>query len=311
MGTTDGLRPAPGEREIRETRKVMSLALAVGILLLVIKLGAYLLSNSTAILGDAVESVAHIFATAFAFFSLGLSQRPADNSHHYGHAKISFVSQAIEGGMISVAAVFIMVNSVMDFVRGPELESVGWGTALSALAGTINLIVGLCLLVVGKRHNSVVVQTHAKHVLTDVWTTAAVLLGLMMVLATGWQYFDPICALAISSVILKTGLGLVRGSFSGLLDEADPQTQSTLEQILDYEVAKLGGSYHQLRHRQLGDAWAVEYHLLLPGQITIEEAHRSACKIEKAICERLGERTEVITHLEAIESHDELHPPRV
>ena len=298
------------DQQIRETRQVMSLALVVGILLLLIKLAAYLLSNSTAILGDAVESVAHIFATGFAFFALAMSHRPADSSHHYGHAKIGFVSQAIEGGMISLAAVFIIGNAVMDFVRGPQLESVGWGTLLSALAATVNLSVGLYLRVIGKRHKSVVVQSHAKHVLTDVWTTAAALVGLLLVMATGWEYFDPLCALSIGLVVLKTGLTLVRGSFSGLLDEADPHTQSKLAELLNVQVANVGGAYHQLKHRQLGDGWAVEYHLLLPGQMTLDDAHRAASEIEKMIQEKMGVRTEVVTHLEALESHDELHPPQ-
>ena len=298
------------EKEVAETRFVMTVALLTGAVLIGIKAAAYILTNSSAVLGDAVESLSHIIATAFAFSALLLSYRPADRSHLYGHSKISFLSQAVEGGMVLLAAVVILGNSLMDFLRGPQLRNLDWGTGLSALAAILNLALGLSLHTIGKRHNAIVVQSHAQHVLTDVWTTLAALGGLFLVKLTGWSYFDPLCAAAIAIVVTKTGWGLVRSSLSGLLDEAHPQTQSTLEKLLTAETAKRGGSYHQLRHRQLGNAWAVEYHLLLPGKLTLEEAHRAACEIEKIIQDKLGVRTDIVTHLEAIESHDELHPPQ-
>ena len=242
----------------------MNLSLGVGLLMFVMKEGAYLLTGSAAILSDAAESVVHVAAVIFAAYSLRLSYRPADEDHLYGHAKISFFSAGFEGAMIIVAAIYIIYESIHKWLGGLQLENLGAGTTLTATAAAINGGLGGYLLWLGRRQNSLILQANGKHVLTDCWTSIAVLVGLALVLMTQWLPFDPICGIIMACNILWSGAGLMKSAFAGLMDQADPVAQAELTEILDRETRQRGLSYHQLRHRNLGDAHWVEVHLLFP-----------------------------------------------
>lgn len=286
----------------------MNLSLGIGLLMFVIKVGAYLLTGSSAILSDAAESVVHVAAVIFASYSLRLSFRPADREHQYGHAKISFFSVGFEGAMIILAAIYIIYESIHKWLSGLELENLGAGSLLTAAAVIINGGLGAYLVWLGRRKNSRILEANGKHVLTDCWTSIAVLIGLLLVLTTKWLPFDPICGILMAFNILWSGTGLVKSAFSGLMDEADPGAHEILVGILERETRQRNLGYHDLRLRNLGDTHSIEVHLVFPEGQTLQSAHRTATEIEKIIEQSLTPRAFVTTHLECESDHDELHP---
>lgn len=286
----------------------MNLSLVIGILMFALKVGAYFLTHSAAILSDAAESVVHVGAVIFAAYSLRLSYQPADEDHLYGHSKISFFSAGFEGAMIILAALFIIYESVHKWMTGLHLENLGLGTALIVAAAVVNGGLGGYLLWMGRRKNSLILEANGKHTLTDCWTSIAVLVGVSLVLVTKWLPFDPICGMLMACNILWAGFGLVKSSFWGLMDKADPAAQKQLVEILDRETSQRGLTYHHLRHRHIGDAHWVEVHVLFPEGVSLTRAHRLATEIERVIEVSLEPRGFVSTHLECASDHDELHP---
>lgn len=288
-------------------KNAMALSFWAGIVMLAIKLGAYWLTGSAAILSDASESVVHVVAVAFAAYSLSVTFRPADASHLYGHAKISFFSAGFEGAMIILAALYIISSAIEKWVHGLTLENLGLGTLLTFLASLINGSLGLYLVRMGKRNRSIILEANGKHVLTDCWTSLGVLVGLGLTLATGWLPWDPICALLVAGNILFSGMGLVKRSIGGLLDATDPELHHQLVDILDRETRRYDIEYHDLRHRNLGNSLWVEVHFLFAGATPICDAHRIATEIEEKIEETLVSPAHVISHLESIEDHHAIH----
>jgi cation diffusion facilitator family transporter len=299
---------ATSEADRKALSLAMALSVAIGLLMFVMKVGAYLLTGSAAILSDAAESVVHVAAVIFAAYSLRLSYKPADESHLYGHAKISYFSAGFEGAMIILAALYIIYESVHKWLSGLSLQNLGFGVVLTAAAVVINGALGAYLVWLGRRKNSIILQANGKHVLTDCWTSLAVLVGLGLVLLTRWLPFDPICGIIMACNILLSGTGLIRSSFAGLMDKANPETQKQLVEILTRESENYGLTYHDLRHRNLGDAHRVVVHLVFPAGSSLAQAHREATRIEHLIQEALAPRAYVTTHLECASDHDELHP---
>jgi cation diffusion facilitator family transporter len=289
-------------------RFAMTLSLVIGLCMFVMKVSAYWLTGSAAILSDAAESVVHVAAVVFAAYSLRLSYKPADDCHLYGHAKISFFSAGFEGAMIMLAAVYIIYESIHKWLAGLHLENLGFGTGITAAATLINGALGGYLVWIGRRKKSFILVANGKHVLTDCWTSAAVLVGLGLTITTGWLPWDPLCGIAMALNILISGGGLIRSAFGGLMDKADPAVQQQLTALLDRETRKVAITYHNLRHRNHGDAHWVEVHLLFPDGALLAEAHRTATAIETVIEESLEPRAHVTTHLECLSDHDQLHP---
>ncbi len=268
---------------------------------------AYLITGSAAILSDAAESVVHVVAVSFAFYSMWLSQQPPDKSHPYGHDKVGYFSAGFEGVMISLAAVFIIVASARKWMGGLHLERVSTGTLYVTAAALINLALGLYLILQGRRHRSLILVANGKHVLTDVWTSFGVVLGLVLVMVTGWLPFDPIFAIFVASNILWTGGKLIRQSVGGLMDEADPQLDQLIVAALDRETAARGLAYHELRYRNSGTSVWLEVHLLFPAGVPLEAAHAQATAIEEALEDALPVASRVLTHIEPAAAHDTLH----
>ncbi len=288
-------------------RWAMRLSLAAGVVMLLLKGGAYFITGSSAILSDAAESVVHLIAVGFAAYSLRLSHKPADADHLYGHAKIGFFSAGFEGAMIVAAALFIIYTAIGKWLGGLELQHLGLGTALTAFAALLNGVLGWHLIRTGRRRQSLILEANGRHVLTDCWTSLGVLVGLALTMLTGWLAWDPIFALLAAANILISGVRLMRASFRGLMDAADPDTHRQLLEVLDREAKRHAICHHHLRHRNAGDAHWVDVHLLFPRDMRIQDAHRIATEVEQAIEESLQPRAYVTTHLECIEDHDEAH----
>ncbi len=287
----------------------MTLSLGVGLLMFSIKVGGYLLTNSAAILGDAGESVVHVAAVTFAFFSLRYSYRPPDQGHPYGHAKISFFSAGFEGAMILCAALYILYEAIYKWSMGlMELQNLELGTLLTALAMLTNGALGGFLIWTGRRYRSLILIANGKHVLTDCWTSLGVVVGLTLTQLTGWLAWDPLAAIFVALNIMYSGVGLVRQSFQGLMDTADPAIHQRLIELLDRETGRHQIAYHELRHRSLGSVYWVDVHLLFAQSLPIGHAHRIATAIEQVLEESLEPPAHVTTHLEALEDHNHVHP---
>lgn len=292
-------------------RRASWLSFWIGVLMLAIKSAAWYLTQSSAILSDAAESVVHVAAVAFVVYSLRLSQKPPDEDHPYGHAKISFFSAGFEGGLISIAGMFIFYQAIHQWTSGLEPQRIGMGSLLTGLALVINGGLGWHLVRLGKRGGSLILEANGNHVLTDAWTSIGVLVGLGLTWATGWMGFDPICAMLVAVNILWSGVRLMWKSASGLMDRADPAVQVAIIARLDAATAKHGVTWHQMRHRHLGDGHWVDFHLVFEDETTVRDAHEIATDFEREVREEMGPATIVTTHLEPIEDHARIHghPP--
>jgi len=281
----------------------------VSFLMLVGKLTAASLTGSTAILSDAAESVIHLFATGFAGFSLWYAATPPDVEHPYGHGKVSYFASGVEGTLILGAAVGIGGMAVQDLVTGPDLRQLDVGLYLIAGLTAINFALGRYLVRVGQRTNSLVLVSNGRHVMTDMWTSLGVIVGVGLVWLTGIRWLDPAVGLLVAANIVWTATGLLRRSVYGLLDEADPEATSALLDELGAAVEEdLIAGFHQVRHRRTGDQVWIEYHLMFPGEMPIHEAHDRSHEVEDRVDALFpDEEVYVTAHLEP-RRHDEAHP---
>jgi cation diffusion facilitator family transporter len=295
------------EQEWRDAQFAMSLSLVLGIVMLLAKLTAYFLTHSTAILSDGAESVVHVVAVAFAAFSLRLSAKPAAPEFLYGYERITFFSAGFEGAMIILAGIAIVVAAIDKWIHGLQLENLGLGSLLLLGAGILNAALGYYLLRIGRRTRSLILEADGKHVLTDSWTSFGVVGGLALVLLTRWKPFDPLVAIAVSLNILWSGGQLVWHSAVGLLDYGDPAAGRKIRENLDAICDELGVLYHGVRFRTTGYRQIVEVHLLFPHSTPVGEAHRLATILEERLPRELGTPAEIVTHLESLEDHSDVH----
>lgn len=276
------------------------LAIGAAILTIALKVAAYVLTGSVGLLSDAMESFVNLAGGLMALTMLIVAARPPDDDHAFGHGKAEYFSSIFEGALILAAAGAIGVAAAPRLVHPRPLEQIGLGLAISVVAALVNLGVGLVLLRAGKRHPSIALEANAHHLLTDVWTSAGVLVGVGAVALTGWQRLDPIIALIVAGNIVATGVRLVRRSVSGLMDTALPaEDQRTLQRVLA-QHADAGVQFHALRTHQAGARRFVSLHVLVPGDWTVHRGHRLLERIEADIRGALPHAT-VLTHLESLE----------
>jgi len=291
----------------RDLRFAMRLSVAFGVLMLLGKTSAYLITGSAAILSDAAESIIHVIAVGFAAYSLWLSVKPADERFHYGYERITFFSAGFEGAMIFLAAIAIIAAAIHKWLSGLQIERLGLGTLFVLAAAIINGLLGWYLVRTGQRNNSLILEANGKHVLTDSWTSFGVVVGLGLVLLTGWKVLDPLIAIAVALNILWSGGSLIRRSVQGLMDYSDPEVGRKLREHLDALCAELGMEYHGVRFRTTGSRLLIEVHLLFPHDVPVGEAHRLATSLEERLPQRLDVPAQVITHLESLEDHSKVH----
>ena len=285
----------------------MRLSLLVGVLMLTGKVTAYLLTGSSAIFSDAAESVVHVVVVAFAVFSLWLSTRPAIPQFRYGFERITFFSAGFEGAMIVLAAGSILYTTTENWRHGLTLVNLGRGVLLLVAAGVLNAVLGWYLLRMGRRNHSLILEADGKHVLTDSWTSFGVVAGLALVMSTGWKPFDPLIAYGVAANILWTGGRLLWRSMKGLLDYSDPKVGHMIRARLDALCQELRVEYHGVRFRATGYRQIIEVHLLFPDSMRLGDAHRLATTVEERLEQDLEMPAEVMTHLESIEDHSQVH----
>ncbi len=281
-------------------QRLMLLSIAAAVLTLGLKSLAYVFTGSVGLLSDAVESVANLVAALTALFSLRYAARPVDVDHTYGHEKIEFFSSGLEGVLILVAALGIAWFALRRLFSPEPLQSLDLGTGLSLAAAVVNLGVGQVLLRVGRRVGSIVLEADGRHLMTDVWTSAGVLIGLGLVWLTGRQWIDPVVALVVAANISRTAFDLMRRSFDGLMDRALPkEEQDRVRQAIAGQLGP-GMAYHALRTRRAGSRRFADFHLLVPGAFTVRRAHEISDRVEEAV-RAVYPDMEVTVHVEPIE----------
>lgn len=286
--------------DARSLSRFAWLSIAAAIVTIGLKSVAYLLTGSVGLLSDALESLVNLVAALFTLGMLALAARPPDEDHTWGYGKAEYFSSGAEGVLIFAAAVAIGWTAALRLMSPQPLESVGLGLAVSVAASLVNLGVSRVLLSAGHRYHSIALEADAHHLLTDVWTSAGVLVAIVAVALTGWQLLDPLIAIAVALQILWTGVKLVRRSAQGLLDRALPAgEQEALGQILARHV-RAEVQFHAVRTRQAGARRFVTLHVLVPGDWSVRQGHALCERVELEIAGVVPNAT-VLTHLEALE----------
>jgi cation diffusion facilitator family transporter len=272
------------------------ISLVVSVVLLGAKYAAYRLTGSTAILSDALESIVNVVAAVFALSGLIFAGRPADRSHPYGHGKIEFFSAAFEGGLIAFAAVLIIFAVGQSLIRGPEIRQLEAGGAIVLAAGLVNLVLGLFLVRTGKKHSSLTLIADGQHVLSDFWTSAGIVGGLLLVRLTGLPWLDPVVALLVALNLMRTGLRLVRHAAGGLLDEEDTALLNRLLTVLGRHVGQGVIRVHHLRAIRAGRFHHIDAHLVVPEFWSVDHAHELAETLAAQVIDEVGVEGELIFH---------------
>lgn len=276
------------------------LSIAAALTTIGLKATAFFITGSVGLLSDALESGVNLIAAVFALIILGVAAQPPDEEHAYGHSKVEYFAGGVEGTLIFLAAITIGVTAI-DRLANPQLpEQLGLGLVISVVAAILNLMVARVLLRAGRQYRSITLEADARHLMTDVWTTAGVLVGVGAVALTGWEILDPLIALLVAVQILVAGLRLVRESVYGLMDTALPADEVTqIAEILD-RYAVDGVRYHALRTRQAGAQRFMSVHIQVPGAWSVHDGHSLLEDIERDVRAALPPIS-VFTHLEPLE----------
>ncbi|MGV9710375.1 cation diffusion facilitator family transporter [Gordonia sp. NPDC003424] len=276
------------------------LSIATSIVVITLKIVAWRVSGSVGLLSDAAESLVNVVAAVGAFVALRVAARPADVDHNFGHTKAEYFSAVFEGVMIVVAAGLIIFAAVERLLHPRELESVGLGLAISVIASVINGAVGLILIRVGRQHRSMTLEADGKHLMTDVWTTAGVVVGVLLVALTGWLPLDALIAIAVAINILWVGGRLVWRSSEGLMDAALPVHDRTrIDDVLNRYRTE-GIEFHDVRTREAGHERFLQMHMLVPGDWSVQRAHDVTERVEGELHASLA-HLNINTHIEPVD----------
>lgn len=259
------------------------LSIAAALVIIGLKAYAYWITGSVGLLSDALESVVNLATACVALVVLSVVARPADEDHPFGHDKAEYLSSGFEGGMILFAALGIGVTAVDRMLHPQALHEIGLGLIVSVIASLINLAVARVLLLAGRSYDSITLEADAHHLMTDVWTSVGVIVGVGAVGLTGWQWLDPVVAIAVAANIMRTGIALLHRSILGLMDTALPaEEQAAIRSIL-YRYRADGMEYHALQTRRAASRRFVSVHILVPGAWTVQKGHDLLERVEKEI----------------------------
>ncbi|HET6463409.1 MAG TPA: cation diffusion facilitator family transporter [Candidatus Krumholzibacteria bacterium] len=277
------------------------LSIGAALITIALKAAAWHFTGSVGLLSDAMESVVNLIGAVMALAMLTVAARPADETHAYGHYKAEYFASGMEGAMILIAAGSIGFAAAKRLIHPAPLENVGLGVAVSTVAALVNLFVALVLRRAGREHESVTLEADSHHLLADVITTVGVVVGIGLVILTGWHRLDPIIGLMVAFVIVLTGVRIVRKSVYGLMDTALPVSeQSALRSVLDRHAKEDGVEFHALRTRQSGVRRFVSVHVLVPGDWTVQRGHELLEHIEADVRDTLP-NVSILTHLESLD----------
>ncbi len=292
----------PGVSKLFQTpRNVAWLSIAASLATMALKFGAWHLTDSVGLLSDAAESMVNLTAGSIALMALTVAMRPADEQHAYGHDKAEYFSSGAEGILILVASVGIVYAAVGRMLDPQPLKELGPGLAVAVVASAVNLLVARVMLRMSRHFDSITLEADAKHLMTDVWTSVGVVGGLAVVWAMPeWRILDPLMALAVAGHIVFSGVSLIKRSVHGLLDHALPAEELAAIHKAICQAAGDGAIYHGLRTRKSGSRRFIDFHLLVPGAMSVRESHVLTEAIEQGIATRLS-RSQVTIHVEPLE----------
>jgi cation diffusion facilitator family transporter len=302
MATTAGHRnedyqSALAHRQKQRLRAIL-LSFVTSICLMALKFFTYWLTHSSAVLSDALESIINVAASGFAIVSVWLAAKPPDPEHPYGHGKIEYFSAGFEGALIIFAAAGIFWAGIKHLINPRALPHIEQGLVILCIASAANLLLGLYLLRIGKRTESVTLVADGKHIITDVYTSAAVLIGLALVSITGWLWIDGLVACLVGINILVTGSQLVRQSFSRLMDASDVQLLDRIASHLEKHRTPEWIDIHKLRAWRAGNLVHIDLHLVLPKDLPMETAHQEAEAIEELLANEFMGNASVLIHMD-------------
>lgn len=283
-----------------DLRKYAWLAIATAVVTVLLKASAWAITGSVGLLSDAAESMVNLVAAIAALVALTIAARPADDNHHFGHTKAEYFSAALEGVMVFVAAASIIYLGIDRLLNPRPLESLGIGMVISLLAAVLNGVVGRLLIKVGTEHRSVTLRADGKHLMTDVYTSVGVVVGLLLVWLTGWGWLDPVVAILVGLNILFTGYKLISESAAGLMDVSlSAEDNARIHAILEAHTEKGRIEFHAVRTRESAARQFMEMHMLVPGEWTVLRGHDAMEDlVEKIVAEFPAMR--VTGHLEPI-----------
>jgi cation diffusion facilitator family transporter len=285
----------------KSLKKFMYLSIAAGIATILLKFAAYRVTGSIGFFSDALESIVNLLAASFGLVMLHVSEKPADEGHEFGHSKAEYFSSAIEGALILLAAFSIIWSAIPRLIHPIALENINIGLLFSVGASLVNLAVGQMLIHNGKKSKSLLVEADGKHLMTDVWTSAGVIAGILLVKFTGILILDPIIAILVALNIVYTGYRLISRSTNGLMDASISETE--IDQVKKYldSLKEKDITYHSLMTRQAGQRKFISFHLLVPGAWTVQQGHENADIIEETIEDMFDEPVTVTSHIEPVE----------
>ncbi|WP_242918851.1 cation diffusion facilitator family transporter [Pontibacter liquoris] len=279
-----------------ESVRLQIIVVVVGVLLLVAKFIAFFLTNSNAILTDALESIVNVVAGAFSLYSLILSARPRDENHPYGHGKIEFIASTLEGSMIMVAGGAIIIKSILNLLHPVPLQELDLGILLIAASGLINFVVGMVTERKGRQNNSLVLVAGGKHLKSDAYSTAGILVGLLLIFLTGMVWLDSVVAILFGCIIGYTGYRILRSSVAGIMDEADYELLQNIVQVLNDNRRENWIDIHNLRVIKYGATLHIDCHLTVPWYLNVLQAHDEVEAVGKLVREKIDQDIELFIH---------------
>jgi cation diffusion facilitator family transporter len=276
----------------------IAISLSVSVALMAVKFYTFHLTRSSAVLSDALESIINVVAAAFAVVSIWMAAQPPDADHPYGHGKIEYFSAGFEGALIIIAAIGIFKTGISHLLMPKPLDNLQTGLVILIAAAAINLLLGIGLVRVGKKTESLTLIADGRHVLTDVYTSVGVVAGLLLVQLTGWLWLDGGIACLVGVNILLTGTRLVRQSFSALMDASDPRLLDEISRLLEKHRRGVWIDIHQLRAWRSGNFVHIDLHLVLPRDYLLDDAHAQAKSLEKLLINHFEGNAGVLIHMD-------------
>jgi len=281
---------------LNKQKNIILFALATGIILMLIKFAAYLLTSSNAILTDAMESIVNVVASGFAFYSIHLSARPKDQNHPYGHGKVEFFSVFLEGGLIFIAGVLILGKACYNIFFPEAVGNLLEGMGLIAFTGVVNFVLGTYMVRQSKTLNSLTLHADGKHLQTDAYSTAGLLVGLSVMYWTGLAWIDIVLSIGLGLFILFSGYRLLRRSIAGLMDESDMKLVGKIAAILQKYRENDWIDVHNLRVQRYGHELHIDCHVTFPNYYDLNKVHDEVSNIDLLINSHLHARTELFIH---------------
>jgi cation diffusion facilitator family transporter len=291
----------------KRVQTAIRISFAVSVISFLIKFIGYLITGSNTVLSDMAESVVHVLAVGFSMYGVYLSMKPPDDKHPYGHERIEFLSVGVEGTVIILAGLLIIYQSIKHLVLGLEPENLTDGMMVVASAGLVNLALGLYIMYVGKAEKSNILIGNAKHTLTDVWTSAGVVITLILIHFTHFTLLDSLVAVLVAIYIMYEGGSLVRFAFRGIMDAKNEAQDQRILEVLEKQMPEGIRGWHGLRHRTAGRTTWVEMHVLFDKDIRLELAHDIGTELEKRIVKAVDGDAVVTLHLEPEQTHATVH----